>query len=85
MGELKDAKKVIEQRGIDVAKVSDLRETLLSNSKKAYWIIDGETFTYSIGEDHLKSRTGLNSPWEIWPLAKSNKTAAKAKVFALIK
>ena len=75
---------VIEQRAIDIQKITDLKETVRSNSSMAVWIIDGEQFIHKKGDMHIKSQTSAGSPWEIWPLTGNTKTKAKAKVFSLI-
>lgn len=73
--------KVTEQRAIDIQKQSDLKETVESTTTVAVWKIDGEEFVYRKGDDFLKSRTGLNSPWEIWPLDGATKSHAKKRIF----
>ncbi|WP_144136145.1 hypothetical protein [Shewanella algae] len=72
------------QRAIDIQKVSDLKESSESDNERTVWFVDGEEFVYKKGADYLLSRAGINSTWEIWPLGKSDKRAAKSKVFKLI-
>lgn len=77
--------KVTSQRAIDIQKVSDLKECVESAKERTVWMIDGEEFVHCKGDDFLKSRAGLAADWQIWPLEGTDKKAAKAKVFKVIK
>lgn len=79
------AVKVTSQRALDIQKVSDLKESIESAVVRTVWKVDGEEFVYCKGDDYLKSRAGLSADWEVWPLDRADKKAAKAKVFKLIK
>ncbi|WP_338729067.1 hypothetical protein V8687_23565 (plasmid) [Shewanella baltica] len=73
----------MSQRAIEIVKISDLKS--VKHGEVFEWCIDYEEFQYRAGDDFLKSRTGVDSPWEIWPLTSNTKTAANRKVFELIK
>ncbi len=76
--------KVTSQRAINIQKVSDLKESVESSGDKTIWLIDNEEFTYQKGDGFIKSRTGIGSPREIWPLDGNTRKSAKAKIFELI-
>lgn len=73
----------MSQRAIEISKISDLKS--VKNGDCYEWRIDGEDFVYRSGDDYLKGRASLSSPWEIWPLTGNTKTAANKKVFELVK
>ncbi|EHC04193.1 hypothetical protein Sbal625DRAFT_4153 [Shewanella baltica OS625] len=73
----------MSQRAVEIVKISDLKS--VKNGDVYEWSIDYEEFQYRSGEYFLKSRAGLSSPWEIWPLEANTKSAANRKVFQLIK
>ncbi|MFB2639882.1 hypothetical protein ACE02P_17815 [Shewanella bicestrii] len=77
--------KVAEQRAMDIIKRSDLKDTVESEGDVTVWKVDGEEFVYKKGDEYIKSRAGLGSPWEIWPITGNDKKAARSKVFSIIK
>ncbi|MGL5667055.1 MAG: hypothetical protein ACRDD9_13085 [Shewanella sp.] len=73
----------MSQRAIEIVKIGDLKS--IKQGDVFEWCIDYEEFQWRQGDNFLRSRAGATSPWEIWPLTHSTKTAAKSKVFKLIK
>ncbi|MCU8075788.1 hypothetical protein [Shewanella sp. SM29] len=73
----------MSQRAIEIVKISDLKS--VKQGEVFEWCIDYEEFQWRKGDSFLRSRTGVDSPWEIWPLTDNTKTAANRKVFKLIK
>lgn len=73
----------MNQRAMDIKKVSDLKSVRYGDVYE--WCIDYQEFEYRSGTDYVKSRTGVDTPWEIWPLDKSTKAAANKKIFEVIK
>ncbi len=71
------------QRAMDIHKIGDLKAVRHGDTFE--WCIDYQEFEYRIGTDYVRSRTGVDTPWEIWPLEKSTKAAANRKVFEVIK
>lgn len=77
--------KVINQNAIDIIKISDLKEAVGTIGDKTVWIIDGEEFSYTKGDNVIKGKTSQNGDIEYWPIDQANKTAAKRKLFDIIK